>query len=426
MKMLIAAALVVGLSVVVSTGKGQASGTYRLDRVVVRYSGIEESYAGAIAQVVETAVLACERDFGFDMPDSISVTVKTGEETRLFTDGVRDINLTVRSQRDLAKPSTSGVFIIYGLCHEIGRVAMRRAMPETLWMTGAATQGLADFLGRRLVDTVYQEHGGELWPDKYDYRADGTPRLAEQLQERKVSAITHAAGLWQELAEMIGDKKLVKVFSAWREAEIDPRDPPAALRRALLEVSGDAKVKRWWNGAEEPFFVSKIGSDVAKESAGNEAPAGGSKELARDDGEPAGKRSSAGSGHAVLFDAPGDGWYLTAVRIYGSRYGYPQPPKEDFHVWLCDKNFKAIADFRFPYSRFTKGDPQDVILEVEPTKVPKKFIICVGFNPTRTKGIYVYHDKQASGRSYSGLPGGRARKFSGGDWLIRAVVDRKR
>lgn len=426
MKTVIAAALVVGLSCGALGGEGQASDIYRLDRVVVRYSGIEEPYAQAIARVVETAVLACELDFGFEMPGSIDVTVKKGQKTRLFTDGQRDIDLTIRSQRDLAKPSVSGVFNIYGLCHEIGHIAMHRAMPERLWMTGAATQGWADFLGRRLVDVVYREHGEKLWPDRYDYSGEGVAKLAGELKAARVDNTTKAAGLWQELAEVIGDKKLVKVFTAWRDARIDPRDPPAALRSALLEVGADAKVKRWWNRAEATLFVSKIGSDVAKESAEKEALSGGGKELALDDGEPAGKNSFANGGHAVLFDAPGNDWYLTAVRLYGSRYGYPQPPKEDFHVWLCDSNFKAIADFRFPYSRFTRGDPQDVILEVEPTRVPRRFIICVGFNPTRTKGIYVYHDKEASGRSYSGLPGRRGSRFSGGDWLIRAIVDQKR
>jgi RNA polymerase sigma-70 factor (ECF subfamily) len=146
-------------------------------------------------------------------------------------------------------------------------------------------------------------------------------------------------------------------------------------------------------------------------------------ELANDDGQTAGKRSMAGTGHAVLFTAPGSNWRLTGVRIYGSRYGTASPPKENFHVWLCDANFREIADFPFPYSTFTKGDPQDVILDVKPTRVPRRFVICVGFNPTRTKGVLVHHDRQGSGKSYMALPGRQGSHFDTGDWLIRAIVE---
>ena len=56
-------------------------------------------------------------------------------------------------------------------------------------------------------------------------------------------------------------------------------------------------------------------------------------ELSYDDGSSEGKKSIAGSGHALIFEAPAEGCVLKAVRIYGSRYGYPRPPKEDFHIW---------------------------------------------------------------------------------------------
>ena len=116
-----------------------------------------------------------------------------------------------------------------------------------------------------------------------------------------------------------------------------------------------------------------------------------------------GKKSIAGGGHAVRFEAPGEGWTLTAVRIHGSRYGYPRPPREDFKVFLCDEKFKPIAEFAFPYSKFERGESKWVTLEVKPTKLPKTFILGVDFDPTQTKGVYVSHDKEGSGRSLVGL-----------------------
>lgn len=145
-------------------------------------------------------------------------------------------------------------------------------------------------------------------------------------------------------------------------------------------------------------------------------------ELKNDDGKPAGKKSFP-LGIASAFETPGDEeYFLTQVRIHGGRYGYPKPPKEDFHVTLCDPDFNPIADFPFAYSKFHYGDPKWVTLRVKPTEVPKKFVICLDFKPESRKGVFVSHDKE--GKSLVGRPKKRAGAFTGGDWMVRASVDR--
>jgi hypothetical protein len=148
--------------------------------------------------------------------------------------------------------------------------------------------------------------------------------------------------------------------------------------------------------------------------------AGQPKELANDDGKPAGQKSFP-RGHASAFDAPEGTWYLTSVRIHGARYGLPAPPKEDFHVTLCDERFHKIADFAFPYSKFPYGSSTWVTLKLKPTKVPKRFVLCLDFNAKATKGVYISHD--AEGESLVGLPEKHAGSFTGGDWLIRPSLD---
>ncbi|MEA2707536.1 MAG: hypothetical protein QOF78_137 [Phycisphaerales bacterium] len=152
-------------------------------------------------------------------------------------------------------------------------------------------------------------------------------------------------------------------------------------------------------------------------------------ELAIDDGLPAGKKSIAGSGHAIVLDAPaGGGGALTAVKIFGSRYGTQQPPAEDFHVWLCDADGKQLKEFKFPYKLFLRGDPRWVTLKLpESANLPAtgKFILCVGFNPQQTKGVYVHYDKSPDGDNRTGLPGQLNDAFGQGDWMIRAIVSPK-
>jgi RNA polymerase sigma-70 factor (ECF subfamily) len=191
----------------------------------------------------------------------------------------------------------------------------------------------------------------------------------------------------------------------------------------MLEVKPDDRLKAWWTSAEPLVIVKREQSEFVSRTAKKSELTGSPSELALDDGKGVGKRSIAGSGHAVRFETAGDSPFLTRIRIHGSRYGTPQPPKVQFQVWLCDADFNAIKDFKFPYSTFKRGDPEWVNLDIPPSSVPSTFIVCVGFNPAASKGVYVFHDAEASGGSLTGMPGRDATEFDKGDWLIRVGVD---
>jgi hypothetical protein len=345
-------------------------------------------------------------------------------QVRLFNDGNDHIFLTIRSQDNLLKPKTSGVYNIYGFCHEVGHMAMYRLIQNHDWLTGEAAEGWAHYLGSRLVDIVYKKEGKDLWPDKYDYVADGTKRLEKQLSVEKTSQIDKAAGIWKQLAGIVGDKNVAPIFKAWGEAKIDPADPAVEVGKTLAAKSSDQTLQ-WWNDAKELFVLKREKSKVAAETADEKKLTGKSTELKHDDGKKANKRSIAGGGHAVRFQVEGNSLFATEVKIYGERYGNPTPPKENFHVWICDKDFKVIADNELPFSKFSYATPRWVSLKIKPVKVPEEFIVCVGFNPTATKGVFVYYDGSESANSISGLPGEEINDFTDGNWMIRVSVSDK-
>ena len=397
--------------------------TYRTDHAVVRYAGLSEKHAKAVADVVAAARAAAVEQFGFDMPETIAVHVDCDpkKRPRLFTDGQDRMFLAIRSERDLRPPKVSGIYNLYGLCHELGHMAMYRVVRERGWMTTAAAEGWAHFVGSRLVDAVYEATGPDVWPDRYDYRADGMQRLRRQLAFRPPE-IARGAGQWMKLGEIIGDRNLAKLFAAWAKAEVDPTDPAAALRKTLLATHDDKRLGAWWNASEKLFVLRRPKSEFAARTLKPADLAKGARKLAHDDDSPAGKNSIAGGGHAVRFQAAGPDWYLAAVSIHGARYGHPRAPRDDFHIYLCDKEFQQIADFPVPYGTFARGTAKWVAVPVTPTQVPREFIVCVGFNPTATKGVFVSRDVEASGKSLTGLPGRGGGAFTQGDWLIRVEL----
>jgi len=402
-----------------------AENTFKADRVTVTYSGLGDPYAKAIARTAAAARAIAAGEFGYDMPEAISINVTCApdQKARLWTDGRDHFSLTVPSENDLRKPAETGIFHLYGMCHEVGHLAQYRLVPKHDWMTTAAAEGWACYLGSRLVDGVYAREGPDLWPDKYDYRADGMARLAKQAASEKRDEVTDGAALWMELAGIAGDKGIPAIFKAWGAVEVDPADPGPALGRALLAANKSPKLAAWWKKAEPVLVLKRARSTFVAKTATAAQLAGKPAELARDDGTPAGKMSLTGGGHAVRFEAPSATSYLVGVRIYGSRYGAQQAPAENFHAWLCDEGFKAVADFPFPYAAIDRGEPKWVALPVRPTLVPQKFILCVGFDPTNSKGAFVHRDKESSGNSLCGLPGEKPQPFAAGDWMIRATLD---
>jgi hypothetical protein len=413
---------ILAIALLMQPGPPLVAATCTHDHVIVKYDGISQSYAEAIGHVVAAARQEAIEHYGFDMPETIHINVDVVPEGNvgLFNDGQDRFNLTIRSEQDLHKPSESGIFQLYGMCHEVGHLAMYRVVRDHSWMTSEAAEGWAHYLGSRLVDAVYAKEGGELWPDRYDYREDGMKRLRKQGVKAKGPVA------WHKLTRIVGDKGVAPIFRAWGKTTFDPADPAAALGKALQTVGKQEEIAAWWDASRELFVHKRPKSAVAAKRIDAEQLAEKPRELAQDDGKSVGTNSLAGGGHAVRFESPDGDWYLTGVRIHGSRYGMPTAPNEDFQVWLCDKDFKEIAKFSYPYAKFQKGKPRWVTLKTKPTRVPETFIVCVGFNPTGTKGVSVGRDAEGSGYSLVGLPGGEATPLDKGDWLIRATIAQKK
>src|SRR5271166_5818086 len=106
--------------------------------------------------------------------------------------------------------------------------------------------------------------------------------------------------------------------------------------------------------------------------------------LKHDNGKMDSKRSSTGGGHAILFDRPEqDEWYLDRVEVFGARYGNPQPPDEDFTVYVTDPSMERYCAIARPYGTFARGPEQWTRIALPPVRVPARFYVCLVFNPTQ-------------------------------------------
>ena len=396
----------------------------------VSYERLSGEQAKSLAETVAAARVIYANDFDFDMPQTVTMTVACGpgNPTRLFNDGRDRINLSIASSEALARPAKSGVFHLYGLCHELGHVAMYRVLKDRDWLNVAGAEGWAHYAGSIVVDKVWAAKGEKLWWDAYDYRADGTARFEKQLAAADASDIDRAAGKWRELDAIIGPREFVKLFAAWQGAEVDPSAATKKLLPVLLATFPEKKeeLEKWWDGAAPLLVHDRPASAFTRVEIAPGKLEGKAIELKEDDNTADGKRSIAGGGHARLFTAPAEGeWYLRSVSVHGARYGPVAAPADQFDVALCDEQMRPIAVWKHPYKLFERGAAKWVRIDVaQPTLVPAKFNLCVVFRPTAQNGVFVSYDSSTKGNSQVATPGEAGKPLEQGDWMIRVELDR--
>jgi C-terminal processing protease CtpA/Prc len=151
------------------------------------------------------------------------------------------------------------------------------------------------------------------------------------------------------------------------------------------------------------------------------AAAGGEKELSHDDGKLAGKKSTAGTGHVIAFEAPKGTWWVRSILVHGARYGGGYDAATTMlTVTICDSDLKPLGATTAKYELFSPGKFEWVEIPLEePVEAPAKLKVVVEFRPTATQGVYVGFSETKQPHSGHGVPGGAEKPFAS-EWMIRA------
>lgn len=394
----------------------------------VVYEGIEQSEAASLARTVSVSRKILVNQFALDLPRRVVLHVRCGAEEipQLRTDGLNQIWLTLQRKEQLQRPAVSGIFTLYGLCHELGHMAMYRALRHRDWLAPGAAEGWAHWVGSVVVDEVWQAEGRTLWLDPYDYSQDGTARLRNQLAAADPNAVTTAAGLWWRLEDQVGRKRMGRLLHAWEAAAIDATQPASALVEALVNfLPARKQALETWSETALPLLVEPAQASEFKTQRVTVARLGGNPvSLGYGDGSPDGKIAMGAIAHVIRFQAPDTGaWYLRRMSVYGDRYGTRWASGRSFELTLCDQDNKRVAVWTKPYGTFPRGKPGWVHFEIAPTQVPRDFCLGLFFRPTDRDGVHVAWDTSSTGHSAVGVPGKSVTPFEAGDWMIRVEVD---
>ncbi len=402
-----------------------------LPRVTVRYAGFDEAYAVALGRILQEALEVYEAH-GFEMPQKASLDAQIDPKgTQLWTDGASHIFLHLKSEALLAPASRTGVFNLYGMCHELGHIAMYRSLASLLGLPQGVAQGWADYAGKVVVTEVASRLGKSIWPEYYDVaEVEGIGRLKRDAAQAKpwdelepslraclvfyrieteYGRDTLAAAMTAALAERpTGNALMPLMFDKLRAATGNPAAADWAPRSVLEPPQVEWQTEERYPG--DDFFADQ---KAEKNATGFW--------LRYDTGVMSGKLSISGAAQTVLFRTPEGSWELDGLKLFSARYGTLEPPKEDISIYICDESFNLLHEVKAPYSSFELGEEKWQSVSFPPVEVPKTFYLGVDFHATFNKGVYVGMDKTVK-RSHSRLamPYERVSDMNTrADWMLR-------
>src|ERR1700689_1505065 len=89
---------------------------------------------------------------------------------------------------------------------------------------------------------------------------------------------------------------------------------------------------RWGMAAASVWLINCGGRQAVAADTKAESKKSDAAVLKYGDGKPDGKKSLGGTGEMIRFELPEGVTAVRGIKIHGSRYGYPQAPKENFEI----------------------------------------------------------------------------------------------
>jgi hypothetical protein len=401
-----------------------------LPRVTVKYARFDRAYAEAFGRILQEALKVYEAQ-GFKMPKSVTLEAQIdSSSTRLWTDGDSNMFLHLKSKQLLAPASQTGVYNIYGMCHELGHIAMYRNLSSLMGLPQGVGEGWADYAGKVVVTEVAAHLGKSIWPEYYDVaEVEGIGRLKRESNQGKdfdkMDPERRASLVFYRIELECGRDKLAAAMTAALAERPIGKDLMSLMLAKLRTATSNPDTANW---VPESVLVPQVNWRTKERHPDNDFFADQKVEkdseglwLFYDGGTMSDKLSISGSAQTVLFRLPEGNWELNGIKLFSARYGMDEPPKEDISLYVCDEGFNLLREVKAPYSNFEKGDEKWQAIAFPPVSVPGTFYLGVDFHATAQKGVYVGMDKSVK-RSHSrfAMPYDQVSDMkTTADWMIR-------
>lgn len=192
---------------------------------------------------------------GFKMADRINLHVIKNPEIGkiiLFNDGCRNIFLFYPDEFSFNSKILHNNTNTYGLCHEVGLMALNSVPLKTDDFSFFILEGWAQVFASVTNDIIYEKYGKNLWKDGLDYRKFGMKRLLGNHNDRTICCQIKAG--WLELFGKIGFCNISQFMANLELIVKKTNDPKQAFAKAVSFHLQASDAQKWIDQYLEPFF----------------------------------------------------------------------------------------------------------------------------------------------------------------------------
>lgn len=433
------------------------SGEAIRERAIVRYKGIPQENAEAMANVADTVSRFYRDEFGLRLPERTIIRAELARNNRpgILAQGREEISLQYNRSDQLKSPNKSSAYTVYAIAYELAEMARKQTIGDAKWMTSDAADGLSYYLASEAIDRLNFVYNRSLWPDAFDYGGEGIQRLEQALRNRNGPDMVQAAGFWFDLAKLQGKSSIRGVLSALTRVHDEKLDASKVLRElpGAQDAMGKSRLDRWLRKFERTLFADRQ----------RKSPANSKVTLAKDpiilkydDDRGSLVDVASDAAPAVFFSLPAGKWYITEVQFHGlfdAKVGGSVMPT----LRLCDRDMKFIDNWPVPSGSLRGTSARWRTVSVKPTLAPQEFVILLQPALTsvdnsagsaskgsqsgtskesstsqpsdeagRFTGLRISVDDSSKGHSALVNAGTSARPFERGDWMMRVKLDTAR
>jgi len=226
------------------------------------YNHETEIYAIASLELLET-VWTIASDNGFNLPQKIRFSIEKSDRNALYFNrkSLKGITWEYESLAEFMPPDQGGKNCIYGLCHEIGHLCMHNTNNNrNSWMSLNYREGWADYFGNMIVDSLYNEHGTDIWPNPHNFKKyAGMEYFHNRLEEDnpKLQSFNNASQFWYDLGSEIGFNNIQLFFDTIKTDKVDNPGAREKFNKVLEEYLKKQDIEGWFEQFVDDLIINK-------------------------------------------------------------------------------------------------------------------------------------------------------------------------
>ena len=160
--------LIVGFALGVARQRSEQTETLSGKHFRVSYPKSLQAYAKAFLQIGDAAWEAYRELYNLTLPEPIELQIRLVPEkgegsASLWTDGQRFIFLEVGSEKPLLSPEEGGAHNVYGICHELGHIAIYSRISQIFGIPEGVAEGWAHYFGSVITSHLFEKLGAEVY-----------------------------------------------------------------------------------------------------------------------------------------------------------------------------------------------------------------------------------------------------------------------